>query len=189
MNRQSTERLPADPWSQMMRASIAGDEGAYRRLLEDISRSVRAMARAAFARARAGDADVEDAVQETLLAIHLKRHTWDAAQPLAPWAYAIARHKIVDALRRRGRQRAEPLDDFQEFLAAPEAEDPHALSDAQKLVDGLGPRQREIVRSISLEGQSIAATAARLSMSEVAVRVALHRALESLGAAWRRSIA
>jgi RNA polymerase sigma-70 factor (ECF subfamily) len=68
----------------MMRASIAGDEGAYRRLLEDISRSVRAMARAAFASARAGDGDIEDTVQETLLAIHLKRHTWDSEQKLAP---------------------------------------------------------------------------------------------------------
>ena len=115
-----------DPWSRMMTASIAGDEGAYRRLLEDISWSVRAMARAAFARAGVGDADVEDAVQETLLAIHLKRHTWDPEQPLAPWVYAIARHKVVDALRRRGRRRVEPLENFEEFLAAPEAEDPHA---------------------------------------------------------------
>ena len=130
MKAQLSDAGPSDPWSQMMRASIAGDEAVYRRLLEDIGRSVRAMARAAFARARVGDADIEDAVQETLLAIHLKRHTWDPARPLAPWVYAIARHKIVDALRRRGRQRIEPLEDFQEFLAAPEAEDPHALSDA-----------------------------------------------------------
>jgi len=150
-----------DPWSRMMTASIAGDEGAYRRLLEDIGRSVRAMARGAFARAGVGDADVEDAVQETLLAIHLKRHTWDPEQP---------------------------LENFEEFLAAPEAEDPHALSDARKLLETLAPRQRDIVTSISLDGQSIAATAKRLSMSEVAVRVALHRALKSLGAAWRRSV-
>ena len=65
------------------------------------------MARGAFSRAGVGDADVEDAVQETLLAIHLKRHTWDPEQPLAPWVYAIARHKVVDALRRRGRRRAD----------------------------------------------------------------------------------
>src|SRR5271154_7050093 len=148
MKAQSVESHPDDPWSRMMRASIAGDEGAYRRLLQDIGRSVRAMARAAFSRAREGDADIEDAVQETLLAINLKRHTWDPGQPLAPWVYAIARHKIVDAMRRRGRQRVEPLEDFQEFLAAPEAEDPHALSDARRLVDGLGPRQRAIARSI-----------------------------------------
>ena len=188
MKAQSVEGLPDDPWSRMMKASIAGDEGAYRRLLEDISRSVRAMARAAFARAGTGDADIEDAVQETLLAIHLKRHTWDPCQPLAPWVYAIARHKVVDALRRRGRQRAEPLENVEEFLAAPETEDPHALSDARRLLETLAPRQRDIVTSISLDGQSIAATAKRLSMTEVAVRVALHRALKSLGATWRRSV-
>jgi RNA polymerase sigma-70 factor, ECF subfamily len=175
MKAQPVRGLQDDPWSRMMTASIAGDEGAYRRLLEDIGRSVRAMARGAFARAGVGDADIEDAVQETLLAIHLKRHTWDPAQPLAPWVYAIARHKVVDALRRRGRRRVEPLENFEEFLAAPEAEDPHALSDARKLLE-------------TLDGQSIAATAKRLSMSEVAVRVALHRALKSLGAAWRRSV-
>src|SRR5271170_8102189 len=103
MSAPSVGSPPDDPWSKMMTAAMAGDEVVYRRLLEDIARAVRAMARGAFARARVGDADIEDAVQETLLAIHLKRHTWDAGQPLAPWAYAIARHKIVDSLRRRGR--------------------------------------------------------------------------------------
>src|SRR5208337_2737065 len=115
---------PADDrWSMMMKAAMAGDEGVYRRLLEELGRSVRAMARAAFARARLGDADVEDAVQETLLAIHLKRHTWDSGQRLGPWVNAIARHKIIDAMRRRGARRAEPLEDFQDFLPAPEEED------------------------------------------------------------------
>ena len=147
------------------------------------------MARAAFARARLGDADVEDAVQETLLAIHLKHHTWDPSQKLGPWVSAIARHKIIDAMRRRGARRLEPIEDFQDFLAAPEAEDPHALSDAKRLIETLNPRQREIVQAISLDGQSIAATASRLDMTEVAVRVALHRALKALGAAWRRSVA
>jgi RNA polymerase sigma-70 factor (ECF subfamily) len=186
--------LPADNrsddlWSAMMKAAMAGDEGVYRRLLEELGRSVRAMARGAFARARLGDADVEDAVQETLLAIHLKRHTWDPGQRLGPWVNAIARHKIIDAMRRRGSRRAEPIEDFEDFLAAPAEEDPHALSDARKLMETLNSRQRDIVQSISLDGQSIAATASRLDMTEVAVRVALHRALKSLGAAWRRSVA
>ena len=179
---------PDDPWSAMMKAAMTGDEGVYRRLLEELGRRVRAMARAAFARARLGDADVEDAVQETLLAIHLKRHTWDPGQKLGPWVSAIARHKIIDAMRRRGARRAEPIEDFEAFLAAPEPEDPHALSDARKLMETLNPRQRDIVQSISLDGQSIAATASRLGMTEVAVRVALHRALKSLGATWRRSV-
>ena len=76
----SAESASDDRWSTMMKAAMAGDEHVYRRLLEEIGRSVRVMARAAFARARLGDADVEDAVQETLLAIHLKRHTWDPGQ-------------------------------------------------------------------------------------------------------------
>ena len=89
-----------DKWAPAMRAALAGDEAAYRRLLEEIGRSVRAMARGAFARARVGDADIEDVVQETLLAIHLKRGTWDGGPRLAPWVNAIARHKIIDAMRR-----------------------------------------------------------------------------------------
>ena len=48
--------------------------------------------------------------------------------------------------------------------------------DARKLLETLAPRQ------------SIAATAKRLSMSEITVRVALHWALKSLGAARRRSV-
>ena len=78
--------------------------------------------RAAFARARLGDADIEDVVQETLLAIHLKRQTWDA-EPAGsrPWVAAIARHKTIDAMRRRGVRRAEPIEDFEAVLAAPEA--------------------------------------------------------------------
>ena len=174
-----------EKWAQMMRAALGGDENVYRRLLEEIGRSVRAMARGAFSRARVGDADVEDVVQETLLAIHLKRQTWDGGLKLAPWVGAIARHKIIDAMRRRGARRIEPIEDFENILAAPAGEDPHARSDAERLMRQLAPRQRDIVRSISLDGESISATAARLSMSEGAVRVALHRALKSLAAAWR----
>jgi RNA polymerase sigma-70 factor (ECF subfamily) len=177
-----------EKWAVMMRAAIAGDEAVYRRLLQEIGQSVRATARGAFSRARAGDADVEDVVQETLLAIHLKRDTWDGGLRLAPWVAAIARHKIIDAMRRRGARRFTPIEDFETILAAPEAEDPHARSDAERLIGQLAPRQRDIVRSISLEGQSISATAARLSMTEGAVRVALHRALKVLASAWRSAL-
>ena len=175
-------------WATMMRAALAGDEAIYRRLLDEIARAVRPMARGAFSRARVGDADVEDVVQETLLAIHLKRQTWDGGLKLAPWVNAIARHKIIDAMRRRGVRRYEPIEDFESVLAAPPEEDPHQRSDVERLMETLSPRAKDIVTAISLEGQSITATAERLSMTEVAVRVALHRALKSLADAWRRSI-
>jgi RNA polymerase sigma-70 factor (ECF subfamily) len=176
-----------EKWAVMMRAALGGDDAIYRRLLEDIGRQVRAMARGAFARSRLGDADVEDVVQETLLAIHLKRDTWDGDMKLAPWVGAIARHKIIDGLRRRGARQFAPIEDFEAAIPAPESEDPHDLSDADRLIGQLPARQQDIVRSISLQGQSIAATAQRLSMSEGAVRVALHRALKSLAEAWRRT--
>ena len=171
----------------MMRAARAGDQVVYRKLLEEIGRSVRASARGAFFRAGVGDADIEDVVQETLLAIHLKRQTWDGGLKLAPWVAAIARHKVIDSLRRRGARRFAPIEDFEDMLAAPEAEDPHARSDAERLIAGLTPRSQDIVRSISLDGKSISMVATRLSMTEVAVRVALHRALKSLGEAWRKA--
>jgi RNA polymerase sigma-70 factor (ECF subfamily) len=88
-------------------------------------------------------------------------------------------------MRRRGVRRHEPIEDFEGVLAAPEAEDPHTRGDVERLLGQLPPRARDIVKSISLDGQSIAATAMRLAMTEVAVRVALHRALKSLAAAWR----
>ena len=170
-----------------MRSALSGDPAAYRSLLAEISRAIRPMIRGAFSRARLGDAEIEDVVQETLLAIHLKRQTWDSSQRLTPWVNAIARHKLIDALRRRGLRRAEPIEDFEAVIAAPEPQDPHARSDVERLMETLTPRARDIVRSISLEDQSIAATATRLGMTEVAVRVALHRALKSLAAAWKAS--
>jgi RNA polymerase sigma-70 factor, ECF subfamily len=174
-----------EAWAAAMRAALAGDEAAYRRLLADIGRAIRPTIRGAFARARLGDGDIEDVVQETLLAIHLKRRTWDAGQKVSPWVAAIARHKAIDAMRRRGVRRAEPIEDFEATLASPEQADPHTRSDVERLMESLTPRARDIVRSISLEEQSIGATATRLGMTEVAVRVALHRALKALGQAWK----
>ena len=105
MNPRSTAGQSEERWAQMMRGAIAGDAALYRRLLEEIGVAVRAMARRGLARTGIGNADVEDIVQETLLAIHLKRQTWDSEARLAPWVYTIARHKIIDAMRRRGARR------------------------------------------------------------------------------------
>src|SRR5947209_18330626 len=108
-----------------MRASLAGDAAAYQRLLGAIAPVVRANARRALARAGQPIDQSEDIVQEILLAVHLKRHTWDANAPLAPWLFAIARNKLIDALRRRGRRVFVDIDDFAETLPAePAAETP-----------------------------------------------------------------
>jgi RNA polymerase sigma-70 factor (ECF subfamily) len=125
-------------------------------------------------------------VQETLLALHLKRNTWDASQPLGPWVRAIARHKLIDALRRRGRRIQVPIESVLDTLAAEDNTSGVDRQDAERLVEGLKGKQREVVRAIGLDGQSIKDVAKRMQMKEVAVRVALHRGLKTLGARHRK---
>lgn len=160
----------------LLRSAIAGDERDYARFLERTAALVRG-----FARRRIGDGavDPEDIVQETLLAIHLKRHTWIVDAPVLPWVYAIARFKIVDAYRRRGRRVEIDVDEVAETLAQPETE---RLSerDIGRALDGLAPGQRGVVSAITVDGQSIGETARRLGMTETAVRVALHRGLAAI---------
>lgn len=171
-------------WTGLMRAAVAGDATAYERLLKQLTPALRAVARRSLAQTPYGSIDAEDVVQETLLAIHLKRHTWDSSKPLGPWVLAIARNKLVDALRRGGRHKAVPIDDFANFIAGEETEAIPAR-DIERQLDGLSERQRIVVRAISVEGLSIRETAARLSISEGAVRIALHRGLASLAAKLR----
>jgi RNA polymerase sigma-70 factor (ECF subfamily) len=163
-----------------MRAAIAGNEPAYRTLLEDLARLLRGAVRRGFAGVGVARDDVEDVVQDTLLAIHLKRHTWDAAMPLGPWVLAIARNKMIDDLRRRGRRPEVPIDLTQFDI---EGDDQQASIDAQdvtRILNGLSDRNRDIVQSISIDGHSARDVADRLGMTEVAVRVALHRSLKAL---------
>jgi len=175
-------RTREETWTDWMRSAIDGDAVAYRRLLDALTPFLRAAATRGFARAGAGSGDVEDVVQETLLAIHLKRGTWDRTKGLMPWVVTIARHKLVDALRRRGRRTEVPVEDFAEILPAPEDRDPTEAQDVDRLLGRLAPRQRDVVRAITVEDRSVAATADRYGMTEVAVRVTLHRGLKALAA-------
>jgi RNA polymerase sigma-70 factor, ECF subfamily len=168
-----------------MRAAIGGDAEAYRRLLQELAPVLRGLASRGLARYGLGSEDVEDVVQETLLALHLKRGTWDAAQAFSPWLYAIARNKLIDNLRRRGRHVHLPIDALAGLPAAAEPPREHNGADAERLIAGLKRREREIVVAISIEGASAREVAERLGMSEGAVRVALHRALRSLARAFR----
>lgn len=118
--------------------------------------------------------------------MHLKRDTWDETQPLEPWLRAIARHKLVDHLRRRGYRDHVSIDDQVDCLVATSDPDADARSDSRRLLEGLPDRQRRIVEEISLEGRRAAEVAVRLGMSEGAVRVTLHRALKALAAVYRK---
>lgn len=167
----------------LMSASLAGDAAAYRALLAEAGAHLRAY----FARRLSSDrAEVEDLVQETLIAIHTRRATYDASAPFTPWLHAIARYKLIDHFRRMGRRRMVALDDASDLLAHADHEDAIARRDVEKLIVKLPRRSQALVRGVKIEGLSTAEAAARSGMSESAVKVAVHRAVRSLSAILKR---
>jgi RNA polymerase sigma-70 factor (ECF subfamily) len=172
-------------WAFLMRAGNAGDADSYRRLLVQLTPVLRAAARRSLGPAGMADTDAEDVVQETLLAIHLKRQSWDADAPFGPWLRAIARHKMIDVLRRRGRRIGVSIDDFSEILTDGAAKPDMLVADVDRHLEGLPPGQRNVVRAIAVDGESIGEAAARFAMTNGAVRVALHRGLAALARKFR----
>lgn len=171
----------------LMRAAQAGDATAYRRLLTDLADMLRRWVRRELSRQGYEITEAEDIVQETLLAIHLKRATWDADRAILPWLRAVTRHKLIDNLRRRGRRIMVPVDDILETLAAPEPEQSLSSEALDRHLATLPVGQAQVVRAISIDGLSPTEAAKRLDLSEGAVRVSLHRGLAALAAAARRN--
>jgi len=175
-----------DEWTDLMRSANTGDNAAYHNLLKAVTPVLRAATRRGLARAGQPVDQSEDIVQEILLAVHLKKHTWDANAPFAPWLFTIARNKLIDALRRRGRRIFVNIDDFAEVIPGEQPEDTLPPGEVAGHLAGLPPRQRDVLQSIAVESVSIKDTAKKLAMSEGAVRVALHRGLTSLASKLRR---
>jgi RNA polymerase sigma-70 factor (ECF subfamily) len=170
-------------FARLLKAALQGDERAYAEFLRRAAALVRGFARR---RAGQGSIDPEDIVQETLLAIHLKRHTWQSDLPVEPWLYAIARFKLIDAFRKAGRRMEVVLDDTFD-APAPEPEETASEREIGRALDALAPGQRAVVAAISVEGNSIGETAKKLGMTEVAVRVSLHRGLSAIARRFGRS--
>jgi RNA polymerase sigma-70 factor, ECF subfamily len=161
----------------LMLAALAGDKAAYHGLLGAIGEQLRRYFRR---RLPQSDANVEDLVQETLIAIHSKRGTYDTALPFTPWLYAIARYKLLDHLRRSRLRRTVSLDDAGDLFGGDENEATTARLDLEKLLAALPPSSQEIIRKVKLDGLSTAEMAAKTGKSEIAIRVGLHRGLKAL---------
>ena len=160
---------------------LAGDANAYHAFLKDMSAHLRAF----FKRRLASlPDDIEDLVQETLLALHNQRHTYQSSQPLTAWVHAIARYKLVDLFRARGAREAlhEPLEDDLLVFAASDTDASDARRDLGKLLEQLPDKQRLPIQHMKLEGLSVIETAQATGMSESAVKVGVHRGLKALAA-------
>lgn len=160
---------------------LDGNAGAYQSFLQALTRHLRGYLRRRMPQYRD---DVEDLVQEILLAVHNARHTYRTDEPLTAWLHAIARYKLMDFFRSHARREFlnDPLDDHAELLADTDDEPAHARHDIGKLLERLPDRQRLPIVHMKLEGLSVTETARLTGLSESAVKVGVHRGLKALAA-------
>lgn len=174
---------PEPELKALMLASLGGDAAAHRTLLDRLSRHLRGYYRRHLVRSGRGAEEAEDLVQEAVLAIHLKRHTFDGETLFTPWVHAIARYKLIDYLRRnRLSQSSVPIEDHRDLLASDDQASIESTHDLGRLLDALPEKTRRTIQAVKLEGKSVAETAARYQMSESNVKITIHRGLKTLAA-------
>lgn len=158
-----------------MVAAQDGHGGAYRRLLTEISVWL-----TAYFQRRLPIGDADDAVQETLLAVHRRRHTYDASYPMGAWLSAIAKRKWIDQLRSMGRR---PTEELPDTLSVGDHE--AAVTSAtvlERLLGELRPAQAQVILLVRLQGYSIEEASRETGQSVSAVKMNIHRGLSRLTA-------
>jgi RNA polymerase sigma-70 factor, ECF subfamily len=167
----------------LMLASLAGNAASHRSLLDRLSRRLRAYYKTKLVAVGRGMAEAEDLVQEAILAIHIKRHTYDPREPLTPWVHAIARYKLIDFLRRNRASLAEmPIDAADEVMAHDDNADAESTHDIRRLMQRLPEGMQCAIEAVKLDGLSVAEAANRCGLSESGVKVNIHRGLKALAA-------
>src|SRR6266481_2602526 len=167
----------------LMLASLDGDAASHRALLERLSRRLRAYYKGKLAGIGRDATEAEDLVQEAVLAIHIKRHTYDPSELLTPWVHAIARYKLIDFLRRTRASSADvPIDEADAIMAHDDNVDAESTFDVRRLMERLPKNMRCAIQAVKLDGLSIAEAAKRCGISEPGVKVNIHRGLKALAA-------
>ena len=167
-----------DALDQLMAAARAGDSAAYRQFLAEAAQRIRAR----LARKMGGDSELEDLVQECLIAVHDKRHTLDPGRPVAPWMYAIANYKLIDHWRKRGRSKID-FDDpinFENRADMAVAADSMATTDIEALLERLPEAQAQAIRLTHIEGLTNREAGDRLGVGISAMKLRVHRGMNRL---------
>ena len=164
----------------LMLASLDGEAASYRLLLDRLSSRLRGYYKGKLARVGRGATEAEDLVQEVLLAIHLKRHTYDVGEPFTPWVHTIARYKLIDYLRRTRSTASVPLDEGTAVMAQDDNADAESSHDIRKLLQRLPEKVRRSIECVKLEGRSVAEAAVQCGISESGVKINIHRGLRVL---------
>jgi RNA polymerase sigma-70 factor (ECF subfamily) len=161
-----------------MTEGLDGDAVAHAALLRALVPLLRAFYRR---RLRGADDDVEDLVQDPLIAVHIRRASYDRERPFTAWLYAIARYRMIDHFRRR--KVSVPIEDVEAILIAEGFEDAsNAQIDVDRLLSGLSTKQSRAIRDTHIDGLSIAEAASRADIGESDVKISVHRGLKALAA-------
>ena len=165
----------------LMIAGLRGEASAHRTLLEKLSGQLRGYYKGQLDRVGRGPVEAEDLVQEALIAIHTRRHTFDPSQPLTPWVYAIARYKFLDYLRRTRVSLQEVwIEEEKDISTRGDQAGVDSSLDLQKLMSALPPKVRSAIKAVKLDGLSVSEVAAQTGMSESNVKVSVHRGLKAM---------
>ena len=160
-----------------MHKAKAGDKDSYKQFLTAVTPLIRGIIRGNAG--GLGQDQQEDIVQDVLMAVHAKRHSWDSARPIRPWLFAITRYKVVDAFRQYGKAQHVDIDDYTETLVMADTDDDNQI-DVRRCIARLKGKQRQIVEAIVLDGKSHDDVARELGMRANAVRVNFHRGVATL---------
>lgn len=160
-----------------MLQGLAGDEAAHRAFLTEAAGLLRAYFRN---RLRSAPEDAEDLVQETLVALHTRRNSYDPGYPLTAWMYAIARYRLIDHLRRSRRRAHVPIDGLDLGELEPEYEASDARRDIAVLLERLPEKQKTAIRLVKIEERSVREAAALTGLSESDIKISIHRGLKTL---------
>ncbi|WP_105215013.1 RNA polymerase sigma factor [Pseudoalteromonas sp. T1lg22] len=164
-------------WSELMASAQMGCESDYRQLLTELANVIHG-----YLKKRFGDQEfIEDCVQETLLAIHKARHTYDPQRPFRPWFFTIVRHKVIDYLRHKS-SRIQHTESYQlEALdLVSQSASVEDCIDEENLLLELSAPHREALTLTKLVGLSSSEAAKQLGISESALKVRVHRAINKL---------
>ena len=164
----------------LLLAGLGGDTAAYREFLTLATVSIRPFVARQLKRMGRTDSDAEDIVQETVMAIHSKAHTYDPSSPVSAWIHAIARYKTIDFLRAsRNHTLHVPLDEL-ETSSAPPDDSRENIGALRTRMAALPANLRVPLQLTKLEGLSVAEASDRTGMSQNAVKVSVHRAIKTL---------
>jgi RNA polymerase sigma-70 factor, ECF subfamily len=174
-----TSESPLDTLHGLMVATLKGDKAACENLLFACEALVRVYLHGAFRKQPRWDrAQAEDIVQEVLMAVYFKRHTFDESLAFEPWLLSIARYKLIDWVRKGTRRREQGLDHAPELMAT--FVDPSTSMELSEQLSKLPERAQRALRLVKLEGLTSADAAAMLGMSESSLKVTVHRCLKLL---------